>query len=230
MKNIYEDGKYLKNNPTWHSEDSAWKAGKIQQILISNNIQFQKLTEIGCGAGQVLGCLSRHYRNNQFEGYEISPQAYELTQKIKQKNIKFYLSDFFESNHENTDLAMAIDVFEHVQNPYLFLKDLKDKANYFVFHIPLSANGLNILKNGFINEKKQWGHIHYYCKDTAIEILKDSGYKILDFEYTNFAFELETSLKGIPMNVFRRLINIFSKDFSVRALGGSSLLVLAQKT
>jgi hypothetical protein len=35
---IYRDGTYLKNNETWHVEDSPWKAKHIATILQNNNI------------------------------------------------------------------------------------------------------------------------------------------------------------------------------------------------
>jgi hypothetical protein len=120
-----------------------------------------------------------------------------------------------------------VDVFEHIQNPYIFLDEIKKRAKYTVFHIPLGANVLNILRNGFINEKKQWGHLHFYSKDTALELLADTGYTVIDYSYTDFSFELSNSKVDLLINLGRRFLNVFSKDFSVRLFGGSSLLVLA---
>ncbi|GEM_PF-6681754 len=37
-KNIYKDGSYLKNNPTWHAEDSPWKTRHIIKLLKANKI------------------------------------------------------------------------------------------------------------------------------------------------------------------------------------------------
>lgn len=229
MTTIYDDGGYLKNNPSWHSEDSIWKADKIITILEKNNITYTSVVDVGCGAGKVLGVFCEKFSLKTFYGYEISPQAFELTHEINLPNIKFFLQDFFKSNKLNYDISLAIDVFEHVENPYCFLKDMSQVSKYSVFHIPLSASALNVLKNGLINEKNQWGHIHYYCKETALELLNDCGYEIIDFQYTDFAFELEQSIRTIPINLFRRFLNLFNKDFSVRVLGGSSLLVLAAK-
>ncbi len=36
MTHIYEDGKYLDNNPLWHEEDSPWKAKWIRGIIEKN--------------------------------------------------------------------------------------------------------------------------------------------------------------------------------------------------
>lgn len=55
---IYTDGTYFEKNPTWHIEDSAWKANQIQKILSQNKIKPKSICEIGCGAGEILKQLS----------------------------------------------------------------------------------------------------------------------------------------------------------------------------
>ena len=196
-------------------------------MLSEKNIIFDTMAEIGCGAGEILFNLSKRYPDSEFDGYEISPQAFELANKIMGDNIDFYLQDFCISTNKHYDVALLIDVFEHVQDPYVFLEEVKKKTKYTIFHIPLSANALNIARNGFINEKKQWGHLHFYSKDTALELLADTGYSVIDYVYTDFTFELSNSKQDILFNLGRRFLNLFSKDFSVRVFGGSSLLVLA---
>ena len=49
---IYENGEYLKKNPTWDAEHSPAKAANIFKILQQNNISPKTLAEIGCGAGE----------------------------------------------------------------------------------------------------------------------------------------------------------------------------------
>lgn len=38
MTQIYNDGTYHENNPTWHEEDSPWKALQIQKIIERNSL------------------------------------------------------------------------------------------------------------------------------------------------------------------------------------------------
>ena len=35
---IYSDGTYLRNNPDWHADDSAWKANHIATLLARHGI------------------------------------------------------------------------------------------------------------------------------------------------------------------------------------------------
>ena len=51
MDNIYTNQQYLKANPTWHDEDSPWKASQVMALLARNRLAAKKVAEIGCGAG-----------------------------------------------------------------------------------------------------------------------------------------------------------------------------------
>ena len=76
MTSIYSDGEYLKNNESWHTEDSVWKAQQIAGIIDRNDISFHSMLEVGCGAGAILNALAFRYddEKNSFEGYDISPR------------------------------------------------------------------------------------------------------------------------------------------------------------
>ena len=45
---------YLIKNPTWHEEDSPYKASKILKILNKNSINPNSIFEVGCGYGGIL--------------------------------------------------------------------------------------------------------------------------------------------------------------------------------
>ncbi|HIP94134.1 MAG TPA: class I SAM-dependent methyltransferase, partial [Leucothrix sp.] len=120
MAQIYDDGTYLDNNPTWHEEDSPWKAKWIKTIVEKNNLAPKRICEIGCGVGEILNLLSDSYSEKEFFGYEISPQAYEIARTKEKNNLSFKLQNLLENNQESFDLAMAIDVFEHVEDYFGF--------------------------------------------------------------------------------------------------------------
>ncbi len=112
MKQIYEDGTYLVNNPSWHEADSPWKARQIKNIIENNSLIPNRICEIGCGAGEILKQLSEHYTDDvEFVGYEISPQAFKLCSTKTKDNLSFKLSNLLEDSDEHFDIVMAIDVF-----------------------------------------------------------------------------------------------------------------------
>jgi hypothetical protein len=231
MTGIYEDGTYLENNPSWHQEDSPWKAKQIEKILQRNALTPASICEVGCGAGEILNRLSSgKLGDSQFTGYEISPQAYEICSAKTKSNLKFEFVNLLEQNSAYFDLVLAIDVFEHIEDFYGFLRALKIKGEYKIFHIPLDLSVQSVLRSSpIIKERETVGHIHYFMKETALASLEDCGYEIVDYFYTPGSIELPN--RGVLANLFkipRSISFALHKDLAVRILGGYSLMVLAK--
>lgn len=230
MSQIYEDGTYLDNNPGWHEEDSPWKAKQIERMIKENSLNPKTICEIGCGAGGVLNQLSKLYVGGEFVGYEISPQAFELCSKKLKTNLTYRLADLLEDDIAHFDIAMAIDVFEHVEDYFSFLRKLKEKAEYKIFHIPLDLSVQAVFRSSpILRGRRLVGHIHYFTKETALETLKDTGYSIIDYFYTEGSLELPNrGWKASLLRIPRKIMFSLNKDFAVRLLGGYSLMVLAK--
>jgi SAM-dependent methyltransferase len=230
MDLIYSDGTYLRNNPQWHADDSPWKAKHIAAMLERHGIAPQTVCEIGCGAGEVLRSLStRLDPATRLFGYEISPNAFALCSQKANEKLTFRLADLLEDD-AHFDLVMAIDVIEHVEDYFGFLRKLRAKGTHKIFHIPLELSAQQVMRaKPLIEARRGVGHIHHFTKETALATLEDCGYKVLDHFYTSGRTELgglgwKSRLLRWPRNALYRM----SPDMAVRVLGGYSLLVLAQ--
>lgn len=227
---FYSEGGYLEKHPNWHIEDAGWKASNIYKIITKNNLVPSRVAEIGCGAGEILRQLQQKMTDSTtFTGYEISPQAYELSRSRENDKLKFYLKNLTDIN-EVFDLVLLIDVFEHVEDFYGFLRAMHGKGKYNVFHIPLDLSVQSVLRGEpLMRKRRNSGHIHYYTKDTALAALKDTGYEVVDYFYTGSYIDLPSrSLKSGLMKLPRKLLYAMNPDFGVRVLGGYSLMVLAK--
>jgi hypothetical protein len=230
-ENIYTTEKYIHENPTWHVEDSEWKANKILRILQNNNVKINTLAEVGAGAGEILSQLQQKLpKNIEFSGYEISPVAHELCKPRENEKLKFYLGDFFEMDRKDFDVLMCIDVVEHIEDYYGFLKKIKNYGTYKVFHIPLEIAVIMVLrKNIFTNSRNQFGHIHFFTKEIILRSVQDSGYEIVDWFYTPRAIEIPSkSLIRNLAKIPRKILYSIHKDFATRLLGGCSIMILAK--
>lgn len=230
MDSIYTDGTYLRNNPDWHADDSAWKARHVVAMLERNALAPATVCEVGCGAGEILRDLStRLAAGTRFFGYEISPSAYRLCAHKANERMSFRLADLLESE-ERFDLVMAIDVFEHVEDYFGFLRKLHPRGRHHLFHIPLELSAQMVLRGTpLIEARRSVGHIHHFSKETALATLQDCGYRIIDHAYTSGRTELgnlgwKTQLLKWPRQALYRM----SPDAAARVLGGYSLLVLAE--
>jgi|ADGO01.1.fsa_nt_gi hypothetical protein len=112
-ENIYTQGAYLEHNPTWHIEDSPWKARHIIEILRRNKIRPRTVVEIGSGAGEILRQLQLSLdAEAQLVGYEVSPQAIALSQARANQALRFVQGDFLSASTEYFDLVLMIDLIE----------------------------------------------------------------------------------------------------------------------
>ena len=142
MNKIYteEKGEYLLKNPTWHVEDSPWKAKQILKMLNRHPINPKSIAEVGCGAGEILNQLYLALPTDlTFTGFDISIDAFNFAKERENERLKFRLGDFSETR-EKFDLLLAMDVFEHVDDYMGFLRSCKRRSKYTIFHIPLYKN------------------------------------------------------------------------------------------
>jgi cyclopropane fatty-acyl-phospholipid synthase-like methyltransferase len=228
---IYLTGDYLKQNPGWHKEHSLWKAKQIIRMMDKNMLSPKSICEVGCGAGEILRQLQLSMPHDcQFYGYEISPQAFQLCETKVNNNINYYLKDILLEKDSFFDVILLIDVIEHIEDYFHFMRSLKPKSTYKILHIPLDLSVQSVLRlSPLIRQRQSAGHIHYFTKDTILMFLKEVGYTIKDYFYTASAIELPGKpIKTILARLPRRFLYCLHKDLSVRLLGGYSLMVLVQ--
>ena len=229
MSNIYNDGSYLAANPSWHLSDSAWKAEEVNKILKKNNIYPNTFVEIGCGSGGIIVHLSTIYSEAIFHGFDISPQAFEISKKFITNKVSFTLGDYFQAEKQNYDLAICADVFEHVDDYLGFLRSISAVQKLTVFHIPLDLSLASSLFPSILTRTRELvGHLHYFNKSTAEMTLRDCGFKIIDSQITAGCLKFpEPGFKGQIFWILRKLIFKLSPKLAAQTLGGFSLMVLA---
>ena len=227
---IYQTGEYVEKNPTYHVEDSPWKAAQVLMLIEKHHLTPRTICEVGCGAGEILRQLQLILPDNtRFCGYEISPQAFALCRERENDRLHFFCEDLIASEGAAFDLLLCLDVFEHVEDYFGFLRGLRGKATHKIFHIPLDLSVQWVWRcRPIMREREQGGHLHYFTKETALATLRDAGYEVVDWCYTPGALANPRSVKARLASWPRRLLSALNQDQVVRVLGGYSLLVLAK--
>jgi SAM-dependent methyltransferase len=229
-RDFYTDGHYRKLNPTWGLEDSAWKATQVLSLIEKHRISARTVCEVGCGGGGILCYLHQNMpKDVNFTGYEISPQAIELCKQKAGERLKYILGDILTEANAFYDLLLVLDVVEHVEDYFDFLRKLKKRGEFKIFTIPLELSALSILRRLPIERRRAFGHIHHFSKETAIQSLCDCGYEIVDYRYIETAFVSEpSSLKTFINKCALRTACKINLDWGVRIMGGHALLILAK--
>src|SRR4030095_8553778 len=136
--------------------------------------------------------------------------------------------DYAKIYSDKVDLILVIDVIEHVEDIYSFLRTLKPAGRNFIFHIPLDLSCRTILKpHVMLQQRTSVGHIHYFTEETALWLLRDTGYSIEHFIYTKPEIDLSKpqTVKQWIKKVLRGFSYAMNKRLSVKLWGGYSLLL-----
>jgi SAM-dependent methyltransferase len=225
----YLGAAYLQSNPSWDSEDSPWKAGKVCEILAANKVRPGSIVDVGCGAGIVLAELQRAYPEARLAGFDIAPDAERFWAQPRASGIELTVGDFTATTTGAFDVLLALDVLEHLQDPFAFLSRIRGRAKHYVFHFPLDLSAASVLRETpLLHVRRKVGHVHYFTRNLALALLDDCGYRIVDARYTGAAFtapqrSLKTWLACLP----RRMARMANLDWGIRLFGGETLMVLA---
>ncbi len=226
-RSIYSDGSYLESNPGWHAEDSPWKARQVLRMLEQHRFRPRSVAEIGCGAGEILRQMSLSLPEASFSGFDISTDAITLARTRESDRVRFFNMDFHQSR-DNFDLLLVMDVVEHVEDCFGFLRSIRERAEYKIIHIPLDMSVSLLVRNRLMDVRKSVGHIHYFSKHTALALLEDTGYQVLDYFYTPAYQIAPKDPVHRVMGAVRSLTMKMASDLTAMMLGGCPLLVLAK--
>jgi SAM-dependent methyltransferase len=233
--NRYTDGTYLEKVKDWHLSDSHWKASKVFQMIEKNHLEFNSICDVGCGAGQILVDLQEKLKANvSLAGFDISPQAIEIAKPKENARLKFYNEDFLASDAASPDVLLLLDVFEHIPDYLGFLERLRKKSDWIVFHIPLDFCARSVLRKSYymLYMRENFGHLHYFSKETALATLSDLGYDIIDYFFT-----VDDEIGGIRAQkgmrekiqyVIRKNLFRIKPDFTAAIFTHFNLMVLAR--
>lgn len=176
---IYSDGTYTRLNPTLHAEDSAYKMSYIEKLLdkVEWNRSGVRILDVGGGAG-VLGRLVCDWF--VAHGYTVSASALDVAEEmidVQKKNnpyiSKAYVGNLEELGEEKFDLALMIDVIEHIENCEQFADRLNNYSSYIVYNIPTEINLADTLRNIAMRKRyyplqtESLGHVHFFSANSA---------------------------------------------------------------
>ncbi|OYV07189.1 MAG: methylase [Verrucomicrobiales bacterium VVV1] len=227
---IYQDGTYANKNPKFGDDSANHKITNAIKACREFALPHRTIAEIGCGGGAIILGVANELKAESSVGYEPMPEAYAIAKSRETQKVLFTNETINSESAGNFDLVLCFDVFEHIEDYYTFLRDLRRMGENYLFHIPLDMNAQMVARGLPLRRvREEVGHLHYFYKDSALAALSECGYEISGSFYT---FGAEGSYKGgllyKLMKYPRKILFTFCPDFAVRLLGGYSLMVWAK--
>lgn len=156
------------------------------------------ILEIGCGAGMFTRGIKYNIKKLNCFGCDISENAIAEAKKnqcgidyrVSHENILPYVDEKF-------DGVVITDVLEHVDDPLIFLKEirrvLKSSGTFFLY-VPCEGDWLSMwnlldklnLKNDVT--KQYAGHINFFSRKEVVVMLQESGFNIVKKRYSEHFF------------------------------------------
>jgi SAM-dependent methyltransferase len=228
---IYQDGTYAAKNPTFGGDNAGWKVANALKACGKYRIPHKTILEVGCGGGAILKGVSQALGAEKAVGYEPMPEAFAVACQTADEKTTYFQKTIDSESNADFDLVLCFDVFEHIEDYFGFLRDLRRMGNHFLFHIPLDMNAQMVARGEPIQRVRQEvGHIHYFSKDTAIAALRECGYQIHGHFYTFGGDSNYGSICYRMMKLPRKIGFAFSPDATARIIGGYSLMVYCSNT
>lgn len=232
VRDRYVNGEYINQNTDWHNSDAPYKAGKIIEILKQTGhlSDISSVCDVGCGTGSILENLMSAFSSSdvRFVGYEPSPQAFDIAAGLRAESPIEILQGDNTTLPDGWDLLLAIDVFEHVEDYFGFLRSLHGKSKLYAFHIPLDMTLNAVLRSQrLLKTRAELGHLHYFQWDTALATVTECGYTIDAVLPTAIAADQSESVGWRIAGPLQKLGMTVSPKVVSRILGGVSLMVLA---
>ncbi len=197
------------NSVTQKSKNNLLRyINQLKNLTIS--LENKTICDIGCAEGSLLELLhtKESVPQKKLYGVDISKYAIDMVKK-KGFNGKVVNFDKVFNPIIKFDMAFALDVIEHMENPYVFLNNIKKilkKNGYVILTTP------NISSFSHLIQKDNWygyldkTHKFLFEKEGLKYILKKNGFNIVKCETlsntNNVIYNAVTELLKIASQLF----------------------------
>ena len=249
--NIYRDGTYLRNNPTLHGEDSEYKFAYIRRLLekcafVGPSV---RILDIGGGGGGIAALLCQHLAQHGLQvechAFDLSPEML-VQQTAKNPYTTFATSEFALIREQQYDLALLIDVIEHIPENGPVADDVDCIANHIIYNIPIERNLADWLRNLYMKHRyyalqtESLGHVHFFSYGGAKRfvcthhrlvawIFPDYPGHLLKSQFPDYIKQRTNRLRKLELSI-SRLIYLTLKPFAPWLIQSSLFILADSKT
>jgi SAM-dependent methyltransferase len=182
-------------------DDRAFFEGQCEDILfnvrkiLDKPIEKLSILDIGCGWAQAL--LYFQSKGMECFGFDPAPEAieYGISKGLNVKHAGIERMDVFENTE--FDVVMLKNVLEHLADPVLALKEIREKVlkkgGLLILDVPNEFNVFQTAGRDIHGLDDWWvappGHLNYFSNDTLVNLVEGVGYKV-DISESSFPLEM----------------------------------------
>jgi SAM-dependent methyltransferase len=228
MTDLYSIDEYIRRNLLPGQGDAQWKTSRLIP-LIDTYVRIKgkdriNLLDVGGGAGFILSQTSAYLEQKygvsvRKIALDLSPGALDM-QRNTNPDLKKVLNEDIRNtslSEKEIDLALVIDVLEHVPEPQKALDELRRISSFVILKVPLEdnlyCNLANIISKGKLRiEHRDRGHINAYRWRTLKHQVEEHCGEIVMHDFADVsAYILPTIENRSPesqgrFNFLRRLL------------------------
>lgn len=182
MTTHYTDGSYWAKRQGFRSD---YKVPLILAAIEQAGVKLDdstRILEVGCGNGAFLWPFSDTVAESgirpRFEGIDIAANAIAEAQQLSGANPPVFACKTLDSHDSSVDMALLIDVVEHVPCPVDFLASVRRVAPLMLLHLPIEHSFLHLATGRPTASYHAYRHIHFYSLETARLLIEDTGWRI----------------------------------------------------
>ena len=161
----------------------------VDKLVLDKIDKPFKFLEVGCGSGEFAAHLAK--LGNNGVALDISSEAIKLAKlKLKGTGVVAITTDFYKITGQY-DYVFCFEVIEHLKDDKKALKQIFSLVSvdgYFIFSVPAHMS--------LWGRDDEWGgHYRRYEKKALSKLLKESGFRIINF--WDYGFPIFNLTRGI---------------------------------
>jgi SAM-dependent methyltransferase len=166
----------------WRALGAAGKAAHVAALCAQAGLAPRRVVELGCGDGALLAALSERGIGERLDGFELSPEAAELTRQkriARVERVEAYDGVAVPAGDDAYDLAVLSHVVEHVPEPEPLLREAARLAPHVLVEVPLEGNR-SARRPSVRAEAVRIGHVHAFTRADVRRLFATTGLRVLE--------------------------------------------------
>ena len=148
---------------------------QLEDIILKHLKKTEKILDFGCGEG----ALSQRLKDDGYQVYSVDINAKDFKAETEFEMLDFNNADmvaqFYERHHEEFSMVIGVEVIEHVENPWQYIRDLKSlvkPGGYILLSTPNITSWYSRIRflfygrfHQFNDVDREYGHINPIALD-----------------------------------------------------------------